>query len=106
MVLEQTHFDYVLIFAVWSIDLCLSWIEDSLLLYLIYLMALTMHTGKYAWEFFLQFLARFSDPDRSLSHKKETFKGFEVELVSNRDNVIINLIIILNIYKNIKLIKK
>ena len=55
---------------------------------------------------FLQFLARFSDPDRSFNRKKERFKGFEVELGSNHDNVIINLIIILNIYKNIKLIKK
>ena len=55
---------------------------------------------------FLQFVARFSDPDRSLNRKKERFKGFEVKLGSNRDNVIINLIIILNIYKNIKLIKK
>ena len=40
-----------LIFFVWSIDPCLSWIEDSLLLYLLYLMALTMHTEKYTWEF-------------------------------------------------------
>ena len=50
MVLEQAHFDYVLIFTVWSIDPCLSWIEDKLLLYLFYLMALTLHTGKYIWE--------------------------------------------------------
>ena len=39
-----------LIFVVWSIDPYLTWIEDSLLLYLLYLMALTMHTEKYAWE--------------------------------------------------------
>ena len=47
----------------------------------------------------------FSDPDRSLNRKREMFRVFEFELRSNRDNVIINLIIILNIYKNIKLIK-
>ena len=47
----------------------------------------------------------FSDPDRSLNRKRERFRVFEVELRSNRDDVIINLIIILNIYKNIKLIK-
>ena len=34
------------------------------------------------------------------------FKVFEVEMGSNCDDFIINLIIILNIYKNIKLIKK
>ena len=44
--------------------------------------------------------ARFSDPDRSLNRKRERFKGFEVELRSNRNDVIINLIIILNIYKH------
>ena len=49
---------------------------------------------------------RFSDPNRSLNRKRERFKGFEVEPRSNSDDVIINLIIILNIYKNIKLIKK
>ena len=49
---------------------------------------------------------RFSDSDRSLNRKKKRFKVFEVEPRSNRDDVIINLIIILNIYKNIKLIKK
>ena len=49
---------------------------------------------------------RFSDPDRSLNHKRKKFKVFEVELGLNRDDYIINLIIILNIYKNIKLIKK
>ena len=47
----------------------------------------------------------FSDPDRSLNRKREMFRVFEVELRLNRDDVIINLIIILNIYKNIKLIK-
>jgi len=36
---------------------------------------------------------RFSDPDHSLNLKKEGFKVFEVELGSNRDDVIINLII-------------
>ena len=51
-------------------------------------------------------IARISDPDRSLNRKRERFKGFEVEPRSNRDDVIINLIIILNIYKNIKLINK
>ena len=34
------------------------------------------------------------------------FKVFEVKMGSNCDDFIINLIIILNIYKNIKLIKK
>ena len=47
---------------------------------------------------------QFSDLDRSLNRKKKSFKILEVELKSNRDDVIINLIIILNI-KNIKLIK-
>ena len=37
--------------------------------------------------------ARFSDSDRSLNRKRERFKVFEVESGSNRDNVIINLII-------------
>ena len=36
---------------------------------------------------------RFSDPDRSLNRKNERFKVFEVEPRSNRDDVIINLII-------------
>ena len=49
---------------------------------------------------------RFSDPNRSLNRKRKRFKGFEVAPRSNRDDVIINLITILNIYKNIKLIKK
>ena len=49
---------------------------------------------------------RFSDPDRSLNHKRKMFKVFEIEMGSNYDDFIINLIIILNIYKNIKLIKK
>ena len=35
----------------------------------------------------------------------EKFKVFKVEPKSNRDNVIINLIIILNIYKNRKINK-
>ena len=47
---------------------------------------------------------QFSNLDRSLNRKKKSFKILEVELKSNRDDVIINLIIILNI-KNIKLIK-
>ena len=37
--------------------------------------------------------SRFSDPNRSLNRKKQRFKVFEVEPKSNRDNVIINLII-------------
>ena len=41
-----------------------------------------------------------------MNRKRERFKVFEVEPGSNLDDVIINLIIILNIYKNIKLIKK
>ena len=40
-----------------------------------------------------QLVARFSDLDRSLNHKRKSFKVFEVELGSNRDDVIINLII-------------
>ena len=48
---------------------------------------------------------QFSDLDRSLNRKKKSFKILEVELKSNRDDVIINLIIILNINKNIKLTK-
>ena len=36
---------------------------------------------------------RFLDPDRSLNCKRERFKVFEVEPESNRDDVIINLII-------------
>ena len=47
---------------------------------------------------------QFSNLDRSLNRKKKSFKILEVKLKSNRDDVIINLIIILNI-KNIKLIK-
>ena len=39
--------------------------------------------------------AWFSDPDRLLNRKRERFKSFEVEPGSNRDDVIINLIIIL-----------
>ena len=50
-------------------------------------------------------MARFWNPDRSLNRKRERFKVFKVELRSNRDDVIINLIIILNINKYIKLIK-
>ena len=37
--------------------------------------------------------SRLLDPDRSLNRKRERFKVFEVELTSNRDDVIINLII-------------
>ena len=40
-----------------------------------------------------------------MNRKRERFKVFEVELRLNRDNIIIILIIILNIYKKIKLIK-
>ena len=43
---------------------------------------------------------RFSDSDRSLNRKRERFKDFEVKPRSNHDDVIINLIIILNIYKH------
>ena len=43
---------------------------------------------KYIWE-----RERFSDPNRSLNHKMERFKIFEVESGSNCDDVIINLII-------------
>ena len=39
-----------------------------------------------------ELVPRFSDPDRSLNYKRERFKIFEVERGSNRDNVIINLI--------------
>ena len=38
-------------------------------------------------------LKKISDLDRSLNHKRERFKVFEVESRSNCDNVIINLII-------------
>ena len=37
--------------------------------------------------------SRFSDPDHLLNRKRERFKVFEVEPRSNRDVVIINLII-------------
>ena len=40
-----------------------------------------------------------------MNRKNERFEVFEIEPRSNRDDVIINLIIILNIYKKIKLIK-
>ena len=39
-----------------------------------------------------ELVTRFSDPDRSLNYKRERFKIFEIERGSNRDNVIINLI--------------
>ena len=35
-------------------------------------------------------LKKFSDLDRSLNHKRERFKVFEVESRSNHDDVIIN----------------
>ena len=41
----------------------------------------------------MRFLTRFSDPDRSLNRKRERLKVFEVEPGSNRDDIIINLII-------------
>ena len=47
----------------------------------------------------------FSDSDRSMNRKREMFKLFKVGLRSNRDDVIINLIINYNINKYIKLIK-
>ena len=40
-----------------------------------------------------KYTARFSDSDRSLNRKRERLKVFEVEPGSNRDDVIINLII-------------
>ena len=49
--------------------------------------------------------SRFSETDRILNRKRERFKVFEIEPGSNRDDIIINLIIILNINKNIKLVK-
>ena len=49
--------------------------------------------------------SRFSETDRILNRKRERFKVFEIEPESNRDDIIINLIIILNINKNIKLVK-
>ena len=49
-------------------------------------------------------------PGPFIEPEKREVQGFwdrtEVEPESNRDDIIINLIIILNIYKNIKLIKK
>ena len=49
---------------------------------------------------------RFLDLDRSLNCKRERFKVFKVKPKSNRDDVIINLIIISNINKYIKLFAK
>ena len=49
--------------------------------------------------------SRFSETNRTLNCKRERFKVFEIEPRSNRNDVIINLIIILNINKNIKLVK-
>ena len=40
-----------------------------------------------------------------MNHKKERFKVFKVESRSNRDDVIIKLLIILNINKFIKLLQ-
>ena len=48
----------------------------------------------------------FSDLDHSLNRKGKRFKVFEVEPGLNRDDVIINLIIILNINKYINLVQK
>ena len=42
---------------------------------------------------YIYIYTRFSDPDRSLNRKNERFKIFEIEPGSNRDDVIINLII-------------
>ena len=47
----------------------------------------------------------FENSNRLLNHKRKRFKVFEVKSRSNHDDVIINLIIILNIYKNVKLVK-
>ena len=44
-------------------------------------------------------------PKPFIEPKRERFKIFKVEPRSNRDDVIINLIIILNINKYIKLVK-
>ena len=49
---------------------------------------------------------RFLDLDRSLNCKRERFKVFKIKPKSNRDDVIINLIIISNINKYIKLFAK
>ena len=38
-------------------------------------------------------IPRFSDPDHSLNYKRKRFKVFKVEPRSNRDDIIINLII-------------
>jgi len=40
-----------------------------------------------------QLVARFSNPDRSLNRKRESFKVFKLESRSNCDDAIINLII-------------
>ena len=42
---------------------------------------------------YVHYYTRFSNPDHSLNRKMERFKVFEVELGSNHDDVIINLII-------------
>ena len=42
---------------------------------------------------YIYIYTRFSDPDRSLNGKNERFKVFKVKPRSNRDDVIINLII-------------
>ena len=47
----------------------------------------------------------FLDPNHSLNRKNERFKVFEIKPRSNRDDVIINLIIILNINKYINLVQ-
>ena len=36
----------------------------------------------------LPLCARFSNPDRSLNHKRERFKVFEVELKSNQGRIV------------------
>ena len=48
--------------------------------------------GEYESPFGEFCLPRFSDLDRSLNHKRKSFKVFEVELGSNRDDVIIIII--------------
>ena len=45
---------------------------------------------------------RFLDLDRSLNCKRERFKVFKIKPKSNRDDVIINLIIISNINNKIR----
>ena len=58
---------------------------------IIFLIAITQPKAKWMKEIHLTL--KFSHPDCSLNRKTERFKIFEVEPRSNRDDVIINLII-------------